>query len=125
MAHYALLNENNIVVNVIFGKDENEDGIDWEEYYSKETGLNCKRTSYNTVGNNHPTKKPFRKNYATIGGVYDEEKDAFIPIKDYPSWILDEITCRWTPPIPYPDDGYYYEWNEETLSWGEPLDTTP
>jgi len=123
MAHYALLDENNVVLNVIVGKDENEDEIDWEEYYSKETGLNCKRTSYNTIGNEHPLGTPFRKNYASIGGKYDEDKDAFIPPILYPSWVLNEETCLWEPPLPYPEDGNYYEWNEETLSWDGPLDT--
>ena len=117
MAHYAFIDENNIVVNVIVGKDEDDGDLDWEEHYGEVTGLTCKRTSYNTVANQHPSKEPFRKNYAIVGGTYDESRDAFIPPKDYPSWILDEQTCRWEAPIPYPNDNQYYRWNEETLNW--------
>ena len=122
MAHYAFLDENNIVVNVIVGKDEDNDS-DWESHYKEVMGMNCKRTSYNTSGNQHPLGTPFRKNYACVGGIYDEDRDAFIPPVLFPSWVLNEETCLWEPPIPYPDDGQYYEWNEETVSWDGPLDT--
>ena len=122
MAHYAFLDENNTVVSVIVGKDEDDDS-DWERHYQEVVGMTCKRTSYNTIGNQHPSGTPFRKNYACIGGKYDEDRDAFIPPSLYPSWVLNEETCLWEPPLPYPDDGYYYEWNEETLSWDGPLDT--
>jgi hypothetical protein len=123
MAHYAFLDENNIVTQVIVGKDEGEDGIDWEEFYG------AKRTSYNTRGGVHyhsvtgePSEdqsKAFRKNYAGIGYTYDSIRDAFIPPKNYESWTLDEQTCSWIPPIPKPNDGKYYEWNETTQSWNE------
>lgn len=122
MAHYAFLDENNIVVNVIVGKDEDND-FDWESHYKEVMGMNCKRTSYNTSGNQHPSGTPFRKNYACVGGIYDEDRDAFIPPVLYQSWVLNEESCLWEPPIPYPDDGQYYEWNEETVSWDGPLDT--
>ena len=125
MAHYAFLDENNIVVDVIVGKDEDDEDYDWEQYYGNIEGKRCKRTSYNTYSNTHPSGTPFRKNYASIGGTYDEERDAFIPPKKYQSWVLNEETCCWDPPIPYPSDGHYYLWNEETLSWDGPLDTTP
>ena len=69
---------------------------------------NWRQTSYNNT---------FRKNYAGIGYTYDEQRDAFIPPKSYPSWILNEDTCLWDPPTPSPNDGYNYIWNEETLSW--------
>ena len=121
MAHYAFLDENNVVVNVIVGKDEGD--YDWEQYYGNVEGKRCKRTSYNTDSNTHPYGTPFRKNYACVGGIYDEDRDAFIPPVLFPSWVLNEETCLWEPPIPYPDDGQYYEWDEETISWGEPLDT--
>lgn len=123
MAHYACLDENNVVVKVITGRNEYEGDVDWEKEYERVTGFKCKRTSYNTHGNTHPSGNPFRKNYAGIGGIYDEERDAFIPPSLYPSWVLNEETCLWEPPLPYPDDGHYYEWDEETISWGEPLDT--
>ena len=117
MAHYAILDDNNIVINVIYGKDEDDGDIDWEGHYSEITGMTCKRTSYNTVANQHPTKEPFRKNYASIGFTYDEDRDAFIPPKDYPSWVLNEETCRWEAPIPHPDPTVYYIWDEDTVNW--------
>ena len=60
-----------------------------------------------------------RKNYATIGGTYDSSRDAFIPIQPYNSWVLDESTCQWIPPVTYPDDDKFYIWNEESTSWVE------
>ena len=110
MAHYAFLDENNIVTEVIVGIDENEliDGKTPEVWYSEFKGKACKRTSYN---NN------IRKNYAGIGFTYDESRDAFIPPKPYPSWILDEETCLWNAPVEAPSEGGPYAWNEETLSW--------
>lgn len=115
MAHYAQLDENNIVVNVFVGKDEDEfhpDVKDWEEYY------NAKRTSYNTFAGQHKNGGiPFRKNYAGIGYTYDPVRDAFIPPQTFPSWILDEATCQWQPPLPMPLDGKLYEWSEEDGNW--------
>ena len=121
MAHYVVLDENNIVINGFVGKNEGENDIDWEQYY------NAKRTSYNTRGGihynpetNEPSadqSKAFRKNYAGIGYTYDESRDAFISPQPYPSWILNEETCLWDSPVPYPTDGERYIWNEETTSW--------
>lgn len=110
MAHYAYIDDNNIVVTVIVGKDETEliDGMDTETYYAQGTPYRVKRTSYN--GN-------IRKNYAGIGFTYDEARDAFIAPKPYPSFILDEATCRWLPPKPKPDG--FYVWNEDELDWIE------
>jgi hypothetical protein len=110
MAHYAFLDKDNIVTEVIVGIDENEliEGLDTETWYGDFRGQVCKRTSYN--GN-------IRKNYAGIGFTYDFELDAFIPPKPYPSWLLDEETCQWQPPLEYPTDGLYYEWNEANQSW--------
>jgi hypothetical protein len=110
MAHYAFLNEDNIVTEVIVGKDETEliEGLDPETYYGNFRGQVCKRTSYN---NN------IRKNYAGIGFSYDEELDAFIPPKPFNSWILDEETCQWESPVAYPTDGFSYVWNEAELDW--------
>lgn len=123
MAHYAILDENNIVIRVIVGPDEGEDGIDWE------IKSGAKRTSYNTREGIHydpNTKEPsedqskaFRKNYAGIGYTYDSDRDAFIPPKPYNSWVLDEQTCWWYPPIPMPKDNKPYEWNEEIMNWQE------
>ena len=110
MAHYAFLDDNNIVTEVIVGIDETEliEGLDPETWYGNFRGQVCKRTSYN--GN-------IRKNYAGSGFTYDSARDAFIPPKPYASWILDETTCRWQPPVPYPTDGFTYLWNEAELAW--------
>jgi hypothetical protein len=110
MAHYAFLDENNIVTEVIVGIDETEliEGLEPEAWYANFRGQVCKRTSYN--GN-------IRKNYAGIGYSYDEERDAFIPPKPYQSWILNEDTCVWQAPVPMPEDENMYLWNEETTSW--------
>jgi hypothetical protein len=124
MAHYAYLNENNVVYAVIVGKDENENGIDWEQYYG------AKRTSYNTKGGiyydsktGQPTQdqsKSFRKNFASEGYTYDPIRDAFIPPKKYNSWTLNEDSCIWVSPVPYPDENQIYFWDEETLTWKTP-----
>ena len=120
MAHYAFLDENNIVTEVIVGKDEGEDGIDWEQHYGDFRGQICKRTSYNTQGGVHSSVgTPYRKNYAGVGYTYDSERDAFIPPKPYVSWNLNETTCLWEAPVAYPGDDKYYQWNEETTSWIE------
>lgn len=120
MANYALLDKNNLVVQVITGKEENEGIYDWEVFYSAETRLTCKRTSYNTVGGVHTGGgTPFRKNYAGIGYTYDSQRDAFIPPKPYPSWILNEQTCLWEPPVAMPNDGKLYQWDDATTSWVE------
>jgi hypothetical protein len=107
MAHYAFLNENNIVAEVIVGKDETDTSQNWEQFYGAIRNQVCKRTSYN---NN------IRKNYAGIGYTYDAERDAFIPPKPYASWLLNEDTCRWTAPVAMPTDEIY-SWDESTTSW--------
>lgn len=129
MAHYAFLDNNNIVTEVIVGKDEGEEGIDWEQRYSEIRGQKCKRTSYNTLGGVHVLGGvPFRKNYAGIGFSYNVIRDAFIPPKPYASWTLNEETCLWDPPTPMPEDAgtgeppKRYAWDEITLSW---VDVTP
>lgn len=126
MAHYTFLDNNNNVIEIIVGKEEFEDGVDWEIHYGNFRNQICKRTSYNTIGGIHyqldntPSEdqtKAFRKNYAGIGYYYDEQRDAFIPPKPYPSWILNEFSCLWKSPIPYPNDGNMYMWNEDTQTW--------
>ena len=124
MAHYAFLDENNIVTEVIVGKDENEDNIDWEVHYGNFRGQTCKRTSYNTQGGVHGLGgTPLRKNYAGIGYTYDSQRDAFIPPKPFASWQLNDASCLWEAPTPYPTDvgtaevPKRYVWNEETLAW--------
>lgn len=112
MAYYAFIDERNIVTEVIPGKDENEllDGLTPEEWYENFRGQRCVRTSYN--GN-------IRKNYAGIGYTYDEQRDAFIPPKSFNSWILNEDTCLWEAPVPYPTDSKFYIWNENQKLWEE------
>ena len=110
MAHYAFLDEDNIVTEVIVGIDETEfiEDLDPETWYGNFRGQVCKRTSYN--GN-------YRKNYAGIGYSYDTDLDAFIAPKPFASWVLNEETCLWEPPVAYPEDGESYVWNEETVAW--------
>lgn len=126
MAHFALLDENNIVTFVTVGRDE-DDGKEAE--LSARTGQVYKQTSYNTRGGVYYTpntnepgpdqSKAFRKNYAGIGYTYDDVIDGFIPPKPYPSWLLNTTTGLWDPPVPYPTDGKRYEWDEATQSWVE------
>jgi len=116
MAHYAFLDENNIVIEVIAGKKEGN--FNWEQQYGSIRGQLCKRTSYNTIGGVHQLGGiPFRKNFAGIGYTYDEDRDAFIPPKPFKSWVLNEDTCNWGSPIPYPQDNNEYKWNEQNQSW--------
>jgi len=122
MAYYALLDENNKVINVISGVDENIiqtdlDGTQvggsteaWEEFYATRPWLNaasCKRTSYN---NN------IRKQYAALDYTYNPTEDIFVAKQPYPSWLLDE-NFDWQAPTPKPEDGGCWIWNEPTLSW--------
>lgn len=125
MAHYAFIKDG-IVTEVIVGKDENDldtlpDGfVDWEEYYlTKRSNLDaCKRTSYNTVHNEHLLEGiPFRGNFAGVGYIYDEINDVFYQDKPFESWILDTNTWSYIAPVAYPDDDNNYSWNEETQSW--------
>ena len=110
MAHYAFLDENNIVTEVIVGKDETDTAHDWEQFYGEIRNQVCKRTSYNAR---------IRKNYAGIGYTYDPVLDAFIPPKPFPSWVLVEDTCQWNPPVEMPTDGKRYIWDESTTNWIE------
>ena len=115
MAHFAEIDENNIVVQVIVGVDEPLDG---EAIYRENTGKVWKKTSYNTSGGIHRLGgTPFRKNYAGIGFFYDSVRDAFVPPKPYSSWTLNEETCLWNPPVPCPNDEERYTWDESTTSW--------
>lgn len=118
MAHYAFLDETNIVTEVIVGKDEGEEGVDWELHYGNFRGQTCKRTSYNTHAGQHRFGgTPYRKNYAGIGYTYDSVRDGFIPPQPFQSWSLNENTCQWDPPVPYPSDGAIYQWDEVQQEW--------
>ncbi len=127
MAHYAILDSNNVVIHVTTGKDENNTDYErdgkssWEQWYKDYfNASDCKRTSYNTNANVHKLGgTPFRKNYAGKGFTYDSSKDAFISPKPFASWVLNETTCIWETPVTYPSDGKNYNWNEDTTSWVE------
>jgi hypothetical protein len=117
MAHFAKLDENNVVTEVVVvsnsdtsdanGVEKESIGIAFCEHLFGGTWL---QTSYNSN---------FRKNYAGIGYTYDAAIDAFVPPKPYPSWILNPTTAQWEAPVPYPNDGKEYYWDEATLSWVE------
>jgi hypothetical protein len=111
MSHFAKVSEG-LVAQVIVAEPE------FFETFVDTTPGTWVQTSYNTHGGIHKNGgTPLRKNYAGIGYTYDKLRDAFIPPQNYPSWILNESTCLWEPPTPYPDDGNSYEWNEATVSW--------
>jgi hypothetical protein len=130
LAHFAKLDENNIVTFVTVGRQE-DDGQ--EAVLSSRTGDVYKQTSYNTRGGVHYTDgvpsedqtKAFRKNYAGLGYTYDAGRDAFVPPKPYNSWVLNETTCLWDAPVAMPEDAgtgeppKRYTWDEETTSWVE------
>lgn len=135
MAHYAFIDDNNIVTEVITGIDENDlsglpDGFsNWEEYYQSHDWHSgtCIRTSYNTFEGEHLLGgTAFRGNYAGVGMKYDEDNDVFYEQQPYPSWTLNETTWKWEPPTAYPtlteeeltgDDVVSYKWDEDTTSW--------
>jgi len=121
MAHFAKLGIGDIVERVHVVSNDvattEQAGIDFlnELYNTRDV---FKQTSYNTYGGEHKLGgTPFRKNYATVGGKYDSSRDAFIPPKPFNSWTLNETTCLWEPPTPYPEDDNNYKWNEETQQW--------
>lgn len=117
MAHFAQLDSNNVVLDVlVVGNDKltDEDGQEQEQlgitFLQNLFGANTRwvQTSYNAN---------FRHKYAGIGDTYDAARDAFIPPKPYPSWILNESTLEWEAPVPMPNDGRLYDWDEPSLSW--------
>ena len=120
MAHYAYLDESNIVTQVIVGKDEDDGHTDWEQYYG------AARTSYNTHGGQHMNGgTPFRYNYAGIGFTFDPDfgpDGAFIPPKPFPSWTLNPTTALWDAPIPMPETEGEWAWDEDAQTW---VDLTP
>ena len=114
MSHFAKINENNVVEQVIVAE---QDFINSGVVGNPALWI---QTSYNTVAGVHQNNgTPLRKNYAGIGFTYDASRDAFIPPKVFDSWTLDEGTCQWIAPSPMPDDGKQYVWDESTLSWVE------
>jgi hypothetical protein len=115
MAHFAQLDENNVVLQVIVVHNNEllDNGVESEVKgiafcQSLFPGTTWVQTSYNAN---------IRKNYAGIGFTYDSARDAFIPPKPFPSWVLNEATCQWEAPVPYPNDGQQYVWDEATQTW--------
>jgi hypothetical protein len=114
MSHFAQIDDNNIVTQVIVAE---QDFINSGAVGDPSRWI---QTSYNTFGGQHKNGgTPLRKNYAGIGYIYDPDRDAFYPKKPFSSWSLNEDTCLWEAPTPYPTDGKIYNWNEDTLSWDE------
>ena len=122
MAHFAKLDATGTVVTVTRGRDE-DSGKELE--ICARTGETYRQTSFNTIGGVHYTdgkpsedqSKAFRKNFAGIGFRYDVDRDAFIPPKPFPSWLLNETTCQWEAPVDVPDKSKDYYWVEDTKSW--------
>ena len=122
MAHFAKLDDNNVVTQVVVVSNnvatDEAAGIFFLKTLYKEPNAIWKQTSYNTIEGVHTLGgTPLRKNYAGIGYTYDEERDAFIPSQHHSSWTLNETTCQWEAPVAYPDDGKRYNWNEDNQSW--------
>ena len=121
MANFVKLGIWNKVVQVVVVHNNvatsEQAGIDFLNNLYKTNDV-WKQTSYNTIGGEHLLGgTPFRKNYAGIGYKYDQYRDAFIPPKNFDSWILNEETCTWESPVAYPNDGQSYKWNETTKNW--------
>jgi hypothetical protein len=128
MAHFAKIGLNNKVTDIVsVNNDELKDsnGNEVEKigvtFLTLLTGWSLwVQTSVNTIAGEHTNNgTPLRKNYAGIGYTYDQDRDAFIPPKPYPSFTLNETTCHWESPVPYPTDGKRYGWDETTLQWTE------
>jgi hypothetical protein len=120
MAYFAEISDNNTVLRVLAVADNQEHR--GQEFLAEDLGFGGRwiQTSYNTYGGVHKLGgTPLRKNYAGFDYTYDEERDAFIPPKLYSKWILNEETCLWESPIPYPEDGKGYEWNDNKGEWEE------
>jgi hypothetical protein len=106
MAHFAEIDENNLVIRVLVTDNESQnEGYDW---LVENLGGTWIQTSYNGK---------IRKNFAGIGFIFDSDRDAFLPPKPFNSWLLNELTCLWEAPVDYPTDGFTYIWNEDNLDW--------
>lgn len=111
MAHWAELDENNVVIRVTVGDNNDPNGDEGYQWLVDNLGGTWVKTSYNARTNG------FRKHFAGVGMIFDAERDAFIAQQPFKSWIFDEETCDWLVPVPYPKDGLSYTWDEETVSW--------
>jgi hypothetical protein len=127
MAHWAELDANNVVTRVLVGDNNDPAGDEGYQWLLDNLGGTWVKTSYNAVGGKRRNPETgevteeagFRKNYAGIGYTFDAGRDAFIPPKPFNSWVLNEDTCLWDAPTPYPADGKMYRWVEEDLNWQE------
>lgn len=108
MSHWAEIDENNIVIRVTVGDNDDPNGDEGYQWLIDNLGGTWIKTSYNAT---------IRKNFAGVGYIYDATRDAFIPPKEFDSWVIDEETCTWKAPINYPNDGNDYFWDEPSLSW--------
>ncbi len=108
MAHWAEIDENNLVTRILVGDNNDPNGDEGYQWLIDNLGGTWIKTSFNSN---------IRKNFAGVGYTYDEERDAFIAPKPFDSWLLDEKTCKWTAPVPYPTDGITYQWDEEAGNW--------
>lgn len=119
MAHFAEIDNNNIVIRVIVIEQDMIDSGNWGDPSNWiQTSYNTRRGIHYAPNSNEPDGgAALRKNYAGIGDTYDETRDAFIKQKPYPSWVLEEDTCCWDSPVPFPNDGKNYKWNEDGQSW--------
>ena len=119
MSHWAEIDENNIVIRVTVGDNNDPAGDEGHKWLIDNLGGRWIKTSYNTKKGIHLLGgNPLRKNYAAIGFIYDENRDAFYSPQPFLSWTLNEETCQWTPPTPMPTDGMYV-WDEPTKAWVE------
>ena len=123
MAHFAKINESNIVTQVVVVNDsDGNNDTDGQNFLNNlfKTTHTWKKTSYNTYGNTHRLGgTPYRKNFASVGFTYDSSRDSFIEPKPYNSWTLNETTCLWESPVAYPSDGKSYDWDEDNRQWVE------
>ena len=127
MAHWAELDANNVVTRVLVGDNNDPAGDEGYQWLLDNLGGTWVKTSYNSVGGKRRNPETgemteeagFRKNYAGIGYTFDVGRDAFIPPKPFNSWNLNEDTCLWEAPTPYPADGKIYRWDEDTTAWVE------
>lgn len=127
MAHWAELDSNNVVTRVLVGDNNDPAGDEGYQWLLDNLGGTWVKTSYNAVGGKRRNPETgemtndagFRKNYAGIGYTFDAGRDAFIPPKPFNSWNLNEDTCLWDAPTPYPADGKMYRWDEDTTAWVE------
>ena len=113
MAHFAQLDENNVVINVLVTDNNDTNGDEGYQWLLDTFGGTWVKTSYNAASNG------FRKIFAQIGGTYDDQLDCFIPKKPYNSWVFDLTNHCWVAPISEPSDGKNYKWDENSTSWIE------